>query len=165
MWFPRKTNNSWKHSEQNNKNNHPTFYTGASVLKMSLYVQIVQENLFLFFFKFYWDMIIEVVIISAVQQLDSVNTCIHIHSVIHVHTSISSRFFPPQMLTERCVEFSVLCSRSLSASHSTYLSVHEPIPNPSLSLPHHLSPLVTISFYKVRESVSVLQISSFVSFF
>ena len=58
------------------------------------------------------------------------------------------------------VEFSVLHSRSPLASPSRDLSVYMPVPNPQ-SFPH--LPVSNHQFIcKVCESVSVLQISSFV---
>ena len=52
-------------------------------------------------------------------------------------------------MTEYCVGFSVLYSRYLLTNHSTYLSVHIPIPNPQSIPPTaptpDLSPLVSFS--------------------
>ena len=62
-------------------------------------------------------MIYEVVIISSVQQSDS---------VINIPTSI---LFQILSIREYWVEFSLLYSRSLLAIHCIYLSVHMPIPN------------------------------------
>ena len=65
--------------------------------------------------------------------------------------------------SEHWVEFSVLYSSSLLASHSIDLCAHVPVPTPS---PPHPSPVPfgNHKFSKVCEYVSALQISSFVSF-
>ena len=81
--------------------------------------------------------------------------CIHTHSL--------SDSFPTLIIPECWVEFFVLYSRSPLANYSRYLSVHMPIPEPQ-SLPPHSPPLVTIHFSKSCQSVSLLQISSFVTF-
>ena len=59
----------------------------------------------------------------------------------------------------------MLYSKSLLANHSIDLSVPMPTPNPQ-SIPSLLcDPFDNQKFSKVCESISVLQISSFVSFF
>ena len=76
------------------------------------------------------------------------------------------RFFSHiQIITEYWIEFSVLYSRSPLVSYSIYHSVHMPISNLQSIFPLHLSLLVTISLCSVCESISVLQIRSFVPFF
>ena len=83
----------------------------------------------------------------------------------HLYFFFFSDSFPIQIITEYWVEFPVLYSRWPLASHSIYHSVHIPSPNPQ-SIPSLL--LISFGnrgFFKVCESVSVLQISSFVSFF
>ena len=50
------------------------------------------------------------------------------HAYTHIHYLSDS--FPPWMIREYWVEFSVLSTRSLQANHSMYLSVHMPILNP-----------------------------------
>ena len=99
-------------------------------------------------------MFYNVVIISAVQQS---------YSVMYIHTSILFQILFSYRLSQN-TEFSVLNSRSLLASHSIYLSVHMPVPNPKSTPWPHLSPLVTIClfsnlwvcFYSANKLVCIL---------
>lgn len=76
----------------------------------------------------------------------------------HVHTCILSQILSPEMITEYWVKFSVLDSRSLSASPRPQCARASPRPPPP-------APSIIISFSKsICESVSILQIRSFVCF-
>ena len=86
--------------------------------------------------------------------------------IMHTHIHSLSDSFPTQVIMEYWVEFFVLYIRSLLANHSIYRRVHMPISTPQ-STPPHLPPLPfgNHNFFKVCESIYVLQISSFVSCF
>ena len=104
-------------------------------------------HLFLFLFlkvllKYSWFTM--VVIISAVQQSDS---------VIHVQIFILFQILFPFRLSKYLVQFFVPYSRSPLASHSIYLSVHMPVPDPQSIPPRHLFPLVAVSLFS--KSVSL----------
>ena len=79
------------------------------------------------------------------------------YTYAHIHSFSES--FPKQVITEYWVEFPGLCiSKSLLTTHSACNSVHMPTPS-SQSLPLGNHEFI----FNIWESVSVLQINSFVS--
>ena len=98
----------------------------------------------------------KIVIISAVQQSDS---------VIHIHISILFQILFPRRLSEyyhRPIQ-QVPIGQSFHIPQCTYANPKRPV---HLSHPNHPPvPFGKHKFFKVCESVSVLQISSFGPFF
>ena len=86
-------------------------------------------------------------------------------SYTYTHTHSLSDSFPTWIITEYCVEFPVLYSRSPSVSHTVYHSVNMSIPNPSPALVPSPIPFGNHTIvFKVYESVSVLQKFNFYLF-
>ena len=134
-----------------------------SVLKTSKMFMFCKKNLEIstsictgIFFKFYWSIVNVQCCGNAVQWSDSV-----------IHTSILFSFFFHIDYHRILGRAPCAYSRSLLASHSIYHSVHMPIPNPSPPSP----PVPCDPFgnhkvvLKVHDTVSIMQMSSFVSFF
>lgn len=93
--------------------------------------------------------------IPAVQQSDT---------VICIHIPVLFRILFPYRLSQN-IEFPVLYRSSLTI-HSTYNGVHRPIPNPQCISSSPPFPFGDHNFvFKVCESVFVLYMSSFISFF
>ena len=90
----------------------------------------------------------EYVIISSIQKSDPV-----------IHTYILFQILFPLFCHRILVEFPVLYSRSPLPSNSIYHHMHMSVPNaksiPLLSHPHHLSPLVMISFFSKSVSLGI----------
>ena len=87
-------------------------------------------------------MIYNVVLVSGVQQSDS---------VIHIHVSIIFQILLPFRLLQN-IE---LYRRSLLVIYFKYSSVYMSVPNSQSILPPHLSPLVTISLFSKSMSLSL----------
>ena len=116
---------------------------------------------FFSFFKFYWNRV-------DLQCCDNFCYTTKWFSYTCIHILSFSDSFPIQAITEYRVESSVLYSRNPLAIHSIYRSVHMPIPHPQF-IPSYLPPFPFDNHnkfvFKVCESVSVLQINSFASFY
>ena len=133
-----------------------TFFTSK---KLYIFPIILKCTILLFssFFKFY---------LSRVNLQGCDNLCCTTKRPRHAYTHIYylSDYFPTQIITVYWVEFSVLCSRCSLAILYTSVCICQsqapvhPLPSPNLF------PLVT-TFFKVCESISLLQKSSFLSFF
>ena len=104
------------------------------------------------------QLIYKVVIISAIQQIDS---------IIYIQTSILFQILFLYILSQDIWQSSLCCTAGPHWSIIPYNSVCIcQSQTPSLSLPLPAVPFGNHKFvFKVCESVSVLQISSFVSFF
>ena len=76
----------------------------------------------------------------------------------HTYTHIFSfsDFFSRLVITEYWVEFPVICHRSLLINQFIYDSVCMLIPTSYFIPPHHLSPLVTITFFSQSVSLSLV---------
>ena len=101
------------------------------------------KNLFLIYFilEYSW-LTMNVILISAVQQSDS---------VLHMYL-IFFKFFPHVVIAEYWAEFPVLYSRSLLVIYSIYSSVH-------------INPRVLIYLHPSSSLVTVSSFSKSVSFF
>ena len=123
-------------------------------LRQGVHLQCVPSRPCRFGFKkFYWSIVdLQIVIISAIQQSDSV-MCMHISVLFQI-------LFPYRWSQNiDWVEFPVLHSRSPLATHSVYHRVRVPISNPQFIPPS--TPPASFGSHmfvnKVCESVSVLQ--------
>ena len=116
------------------------------------------KNFFPSLFKFYWSL----VNLQGYDNFCCTTKCFsHTYALIHSF----SDSFPKEIIAEYWVEFSVPYSSSPLANHPVYLSVYMPVPNPKSLPPPPAMPFGNHKFSKVCESVSVLQIISFASFF
>ena len=119
-------------------------------------VQII-KSFFLFLkvlLKYSWFTMLRSFLLSKVIQL-----------YINTHPFYFFRFFSHIDYHKYWVDFPVLYSRSLWANHSVHHRVHMQIPNPQSIAFLNLNSLVTISLFSKSESVFILYIISFVSFF
>ena len=89
---------------------------------------------FFHFLKFYWQIV-------DVQYCDDFCCTTKWFNYTYTHTCSFQILSPSRPTSDYWIEFSVLYSRSLLASHSIYLTVHMPIANPQSIPPPTSFPL------------------------